>query len=234
MPLQKSPEALLPIPAQAPSPTPQAPVAMCNIAGGVVNVRATYGALETQRDILRQQLNTQTSLRRGIAERLRSNTAPGPDRAGLEQRITELDKTIAQIEADIAANDRQLACIAGQPGAVPPFVPGPRPSSDDELALAGVVLSFFLALPLVIAWSRRVWRRGAQVTQIPRELNDRLTRLEHSVDSVAIELERVGEGQRFVTNLFAQNGMPKALGAGAMDSIEIEQRERVAQERRDR
>lgn len=31
------------------------------------------------------------------------------------------------------------------------------------------------------------------------DFTDRLTRLEHSLDAVAIEMERIGEGQRFMT-----------------------------------
>jgi hypothetical protein len=99
----------------------------------------------------------------------------------------------------------------------------------------GIVFTFLLALPVVIAWSRRLWRRAAVVSpQIPRELNERLARLESSVESVAIELERVGEGQRFVTNLFIEHGPPHALGAGAMEPIEVPQGERIARERHDR
>lgn len=39
-------------------------------------------------------------------------------------------------------------------------------------------------------------------------LNDRLTRIEHALDTLAVEMERVGEGQRFVTRLIA----PRADG----------------------
>lgn len=34
--------------------------------------------------------------------------------------------------------------------------------------------------------------------------DDRMKRLEQAVDSIAVELERVGEGQRFVTKLMAE------------------------------
>jgi hypothetical protein len=42
----------------------------------------------------------------------------------------------------------------------------------------------------------------------PRELTDRLTNLEQAVDAVAIEVERIGEGQRFMTRLFAESERP--------------------------
>lgn len=43
----------------------------------------------------------------------------------------------------------------------------------------------------------------APFTMTP-DLTDRLTRLEQSVDGVAVEVERIGEGQRFMTRVFAE------------------------------
>jgi len=40
----------------------------------------------------------------------------------------------------------------------------------------------------------------------PGELSSRLSGLEHSLDAIAVEVERVGEGQRFLTRLFAERG----------------------------
>ena len=60
---------------------------------------------------------------------------------------------------------------------------------------------------------------------LPHELSDRLTRLEQSVDAVAIEVERIGEGQRFMTRLFTEKGTPRAAGEGAADPMETNARE---------
>jgi hypothetical protein len=37
--------------------------------------------------------------------------------------------------------------------------------------------------------------------------DDREQRLEQAIDAIAVELERVGEGQRFVTKLLAERGL---------------------------
>lgn len=37
-----------------------------------------------------------------------------------------------------------------------------------------------------------------------RAIDDRLTRMEQSIEAIAVEMERVGEGQRFVTKLLAE------------------------------
>jgi hypothetical protein len=52
-----------------------------------------------------------------------------------------------------------------------------------------------LLLGACLAW----WLApGPYPRGLPRELTDRLTHLEQSVDAVAIEIERIGEGQRFM------------------------------------
>lgn len=60
---------------------------------------------------------------------------------------------------------------------------------------------------------------------------DRLNRLDQAMDSIAIEVERIGEGQRFVTRVLTDNS--RALGAGAAQPIEVAARgekSRVARE----
>jgi hypothetical protein len=39
---------------------------------------------------------------------------------------------------------------------------------------------------------------------VDSELSDRLRRLEGGVDTIALEVERISEGQRFVTKLLAE------------------------------
>ena len=92
-----------------------------------------------------------------------------------------------------------------------------------------IVAVFF---PLSVALARRIWKRGAAVvTSFPQELADRLNRLDQSMDSIAIEVERIGEGQRFVTRVLSENG--RALGTGAAQPIDAAARgekARVARE----
>jgi hypothetical protein len=49
----------------------------------------------------------------------------------------------------------------------------------------------------------------------------RLARVEHAVDSIAIEVERIGEGQRYVTTLLNERAQPVLPGtADAMRPTE--------------
>jgi len=73
-------------------------------------------------------------------------------------------------------------------------------------------------------------------------LAPRMERLEHAVDAIAIEIERIAEGQRFVTKIFTERPAaspqraavdeakaPLALGAGPMEPIRVAERQGVKQ-----
>ena len=86
-----------------------------------------------------------------------------------------------------------------------------------ELIHAGIHLGLLLPGAYFL---RRIWRRGeAVMSALSVEATDRLTHLEQSVDAVAIEVERIGEGQRFMTRLFTERGTPRAAGEGAAEPI---------------
>ncbi len=58
---------------------------------------------------------------------------------------------------------------------------------------------------LGVYWVRRLWRATGSPTVVDTtNLGEHLTHLEQSVDAVAIEVERIGEGQRFMTRMFTE------------------------------
>ena len=96
---------------------------------------------------------------------------------------------------------------------------------------AGLVLFLAVLLPVVTAWTRLLWRRGtlagapvAAPAQAPpvhaaalREDSERLRRLEHTLEVMAEEVERIAEGQRYVARLVAEGSRPDpyvTAGAG--------------------
>ena len=58
-------------------------------------------------------------------------------------------------------------------------------------------------------------RPGTVPAPTPPGLTNRLTHLEQAVDAVAIEVERIGEGQRFITRSFVDAEQVSARGSGA-------------------
>jgi hypothetical protein len=66
------------------------------------------------------------------------------------------------------------------------------------------------------------WREGNEGARPAGELTDRFRNLEQSIDAVAIEVERIGEGQRFMTNLLADRDGPPASESSAPEPADID------------
>lgn len=102
--------------------------------------------------------------------------------------------------------------------------------------LHSVVHAVLFAIGAYLAWrllpEGRPSLRGRTATVdaagVPSELTDRLTHLEQSVDVVAMEVERIGEGQRFMTRLFTEGATAREAGEGVAASVESERREGAA------
>ena len=215
-------------------PTPPAPPAL---PGGVTfaipgaegaSPAAVYRAAQAQVRELKNQLSRLEGRHRELSREIRNTPfSEGGIRKGLEARLADVDTRIVEVEKQIAVAEGRVAQVAGTPGAVQPERPPQRQGPPEEIFIIPVVFIMFVLFPLTIAYARRIWRRGAvAVSAIPTELMERMSRLETAVDSVALEVERIGEGQRFVSKLFAEGGA-RHLNAGMAPAVEVEEREAV-------
>jgi hypothetical protein len=66
-----------------------------------------------------------------------------------------------------------------------------------------MVVSIVLGVPLVRARIKERERHGAPVLQ-DAQAAERLARIEAAVESIAIEVERISEAQRFTTKLLSE------------------------------
>lgn len=188
------------------------------IAGAPLsNASSIYQAFRAQRRELASQLeelqDTRTNLTTEINQLPAGSTV---ERTGLETRIAGIDARVTAMDKQIADADAAVAKAASVPGAVvepPRFVdPGP----PDEAWVLGGLFIVVVLLPLSLAYARRIWRRGsAVVAAFPKEIGERLGRLEQAAEATALEVERIGEGQRFLTRLFTEGNGFRALGAPA-------------------
>jgi len=187
---------------------------------------ATYEALKAQRRELGSQLENLEDKRRDLSQRLEEPMVGGADRKGLEQRITDMDSRISAIDKQIAESEAKIAQQAAVPGAVQPERQPPRQWPPEEVFILSGMFIVIVLLPLSIAMARRIWRRGvATITSLPAELTERLMRLEQGMDAVAVEVERIGEGQRYMARMLGEDGSLKAVGAGAAEGVEVKARE---------
>jgi len=209
--------------APTPPPTPTAPILAAG-ARSAPSASAIYEGFKAQRNELSNQLEELESTRRDITSQLNQVSQGAPERKGLEARLTDVDARISAVDQMMASNAAQIATASAIPGAVvepPPIV---RDGPPEEAYVLGAIFMFVFFLPLSVAFARRIWRRSAAVvTSFPKEIAERLSRMEEAVEATAVEVERIGEGQRFLTRLFTEGEGTRAIGAGAAQPLERKQ-----------
>ena len=202
---------------QTPAPAAPAPPALPGVSADANPTAVWQGTVAARRELNGQRSELQ-SQRRRISEQLQNPRIDGPDRQGLERQIVDVDARIMALDKQIAATNQLVAQAALVPGAV---VEPRRP--NDEVPEAVFVLTgvFFVVvlMPLSIAFAVRWMRRGARaVAALPHDLleqfNDRFNRVDQAIDAMAVEVERIGEGQRFVTRLMSERVAAPELPSG--------------------
>ena len=198
----------------AAAPAPSTPTAPAQVGQAVApaaarqapTAREMYEAMRAQRNVIHDQLEHADAERDNIADQLRSTNVTGVDREGLETQLKSVDARILELRQQFAVAERQQAQAAAIPGATTSPPRNPAEAQAETAAILSMTFLVVCVLPLSIAFARRLWRRHAVTIQLPPELDARRDGLEQAVEATAIEVERVGEGQRFVTQLLSQRG----------------------------
>ena len=103
-----------------------------------------------------------------------------------------------------------MSLLQGPPG-FPPGIP-----FEVVLIVRSVmttIAAIALGIPIIRALSRRFIERPPVQPGLPPEVLLRLERIEQAVDSIAIEVERVSEGQRYTTRLLSEGRASGGAGA---------------------
>jgi len=241
----------MPTPAQ--TPAPRAPAPGVELPG--------IEALQTQMAEISGQLAGWRAERSMVQQQLRNNRSDVANRPDVVARYAELSAKIAKGEADIDRMRSQVATLQGvtrnqvtESGVlVPPSPPYQRRGPDPDMVFGmGFVLAMSLVVPISIAIAKRIWRGKRDTGPIIEDrVSARMDRLEQAVDTIAVEIERISEGQRFVTKVLAErpaatNNAPAApesnnaaglgeakpflaLGAGPIEPIRMAERQAVRQ-----
>jgi hypothetical protein len=198
-----------------------------------MELRIQLAGLQAQWDGLRTQLDNM----------LQTN----PARPGVQQKWADVGVQMAQVRGDLARVEAQIAQRTGAQFGGTRAPNGPRNGRFDPsigIPIGGLLLMVML-VPVSFAWARRIVRGDNKPVPLSRDAIDRLERIEQAIDTVAIEVERISEGQRFVTKILADR--PKrpdaesvqqpqsapaeqpmrALGAGPAEPVRVAEREQV-------
>jgi hypothetical protein len=233
--MQASAQTQVAPPAPAAPAPPAAPTSITFVGADgktqtltIPRTEAEVAQLKAQRDELSDQLTNVSARRTDLAEEL-STTTDGAARAGLENRLGVLDRRIVQLETDLASTGRQLSSVPSDlmASTEDDDQSGVGDQFDDGFMAGG--LSALLLIPVAVFFARRRWRRPSR--SVPAQLGDesaqRLERLEHGMEAIAIEIERVSEGQRFVTKLLSEAQSPFGAPRAIPDSLAVKRDEPV-------
>ena len=151
---------------------------------------------------------------REFSEAIRSNVQQELIAARVKAAQAQGAATSDQAAPAIAPTARQAARtfrIQGRDGTqtitLPPGVFDnviPPQVEDISIAFFVTIAAIVIFLPLARAFARRMDRRAGGEAQIPAEISSQLAHLNQSVDAIALEVERISEGQRFTTRLLSE------------------------------
>jgi hypothetical protein len=219
----------------------------------IADAAPSLASLRAQDQALQTQLRSLVARTRELAAR--SRAVSGDERAAVRAQLADVGSQVGQVSSQLASVKTQLALQQATPGGLTlqaPFPPFAAPGFDGDNVTA-IIIVFFLAvlMPISLAFARRIWRRGSKETPAARSdmIAPRLERLEQAVDAVAIEIERIAEGQRFLTKVLGSGqgvgvrdaglakgddarahsdaASPLALGAGPIEPVRAAERQPV-------
>jgi len=209
----------------SPPPTPQAPqpFVVNVLPDGTPTTREDLIALQHKRSELSDQLTSAAGRRRSLANELRS--ADGAARPGIEARLKVLDDRIVKLETELDRTGDQLANVPGNVIATTQMPAEFARNVTKDVVPIVAILSVFVLGPFAIAMSRLIWKRASAPARpaVDSATQQRLEQLQQSVDTIAIEVERISEAQRFVTRLLSDTRPALAGGAAPAEPIAVKQ-----------
>lgn len=175
-----------------------------------------------KRSELAAQLEALTERREEVADQLHgAETAARP---GLLARLGALDERIAKLEQEILEADDAIAAAVSA-GIVAPPSPDEEGETTEQrwdmhgfpeeavAVIAGEAI-FFLLLGIILY--QIGWRRArSRFSRGGPEDSGRIDQLQNSVDAIAVEIERISEGQRYVSKLVNEASQPDVVATSA-------------------
>ena len=197
-------------------------------------IQGQLDGLAVQRTELRTQLKELNRRRNELDEQ--RHVATQAARPGLEARIAEIDARTARIDQQIASLDDQIAAAterytaagAGQGqgvvvGQSPRVINIPQVSIPSDFGgrsrrtemrdVAGFMAAEAVLLGLigVVFWRFAMKRMRDQFERMMQSQSQQLSQMQNAVDVIGIEVERISEGQRYVTKVISDGSRGAAL-----------------------
>jgi uncharacterized protein YhaN len=182
-------------------------------------------ALARRSSRLSDQLSSAQDRRDDVAREL-ENASTSTNRSGLEDRLRFLDERILSLEKEVGETSQARASLEANYSATAVAETGGK--SSITIGPVSLTFAFLVLFPISLAIARSIWRRTSRrAEQAAQPLADaRFAQLEQAIDTVAVEIERVAEGQRFVTRLLREGQPIPDFGGGqaSADAVSVRSR----------
>ena len=184
---------------------------------GTQGAQGAQEAQQSQRELQQAQRELQQAQREAQQAQREAQQAQQQAQREAQQAQREAQQAVREVQAELARRGREGFPVIG----VPPF-PGSGPQMPEGVVIISV--AFFamcaviaIGVPIVRAIARRMDKRNAAAPATDAETRGRLERIEQAVDAIAVEVERISEGQRFTTKIISElRGLPQPDPAAAL------------------
>jgi hypothetical protein len=193
----------------------------------------TQQQLKQATDQLQQAEAQVSALRAQVAQQNADASRPGASRTDNAPRVTSVDGPAGATRIITFPDDpRGLRTITIGPNGVPmqnlPSSAG-RPTRDIPPGVSALMNDGIVAVVMIVATvsiARIIGRMLDRRAAAPRADSDtaqRLQAIENAVESIAVEVERISEGQRFTARVLTertQQPAPELIGNGMREKVE--------------
>ena len=216
------------VPAPPAPPTPATPqISIQTTPSGAVQVvtqqpmrpltNREMSAIRSRRSDISNQLTSSMDRREELTDQLED--APASVAPGLIAQIQMLDQRIVKIEQDMEASGQMLRTGMTVDNGIALVGPrefgnggGREAAAARGAAMGATVLVPIFLIVMIARFSRGRRRRNSETTDNSAQ-DARMERLEQAVDAIALEIERVGESQRYQSRILAEANLMPAMSA---------------------
>ena len=192
------------------------------IAGTTQPLSARIGDLRAKASDLKLRVSDLEVRKSQLGEQ-RRRLGADVDHTSLDKQMADAEHQVSEARIQLEATEQQIGDLVHEREMSQVFgtlQPPPPPFADPVLGPEQITMisigGMVLLLPLVLVLARRLWVRGPRRELLDLENSPRLQRIEQAVESIAVEVERIGEAQRFTTKLLAERQPDAAARIGAV------------------
>jgi len=210
--IRSSSDPVVPLPVAADSISGNSPVERSMTQETRQEVPSNLIPLLGHRSQLTMDMRSLEDRQLELAQVLNRTPSGTPSHDIVAGQLKSIEQQLEATRVAISAIDAQLAgqpvpgSYVGTPMVAPPAFPAVNPPVSDELiwTSGGPLVLLALGMIAMLGYMRRIARKTREVlVAIEKQVASQHATLASGIDAIAVEVERLGEGQRFMSKVLA-------------------------------